>query len=102
MPARFLFLKIFAPYLGRALTALFAFEARPSPLNCKKNEYFVLAIEEETVAQTVAGSIVWAFLGLKKPRSREISARSYALHSVGPQLSLLLLEWHDYSGFRIR
>ena len=37
---------------------------------------------EETAAQTVVGSIVWAFRRLKKPRSREMSARSYALHSV--------------------
>ena len=37
--------------------------------------------------QAVVGSIVWAFRRLKKPRSREMSVRGYALHSVRPQLS---------------
>ena len=39
---------------------LFAHRARPTPLKCK-NEYLVLALEEETAAQAVVGSIVWAF-----------------------------------------
>ena len=47
----------------------------------------VLALEEKTAVQTVVGSIVWAFRRLKKPRSREMSARGYALHSVCSQLS---------------
>ena len=42
---------------------------------------------EETAVQAVAGSIVWAFRRLKKPRCREMSARGYALDSVCPQLS---------------
>ena len=53
---------------------------RPSPLNCK-NEYLILALGKETA---VVGSIVWAFRRLNKPRSREVSARDYALHSVRP------------------
>ena len=36
--------------------------------------------------QAIVGSIVWAYHRLKKPRIREMSARS-ALHSVCPQLS---------------
>ena len=40
----------------------------------------------ETAVQAVVGSIVRAFRTLKKPRSREMSARGYALHSVWPQL----------------
>ena len=40
----------------------------------------------ETAVQAVVGSIVWAFRRLKKPRSREMSARGYSLHSVCPQL----------------
>ena len=68
------------------LSPLFAHRARPTPLNCK-NEYLVLALGEETAAQAVVGSIVWAFRRLKKPISREMSARRYALHSVRPQLS---------------
>ena len=43
---------------------LFAHMAHPSPLKCK-NEYLVLALGEETAAQAVVGSIVWAFAGLK-------------------------------------
>ena len=42
------------------------------------------------VVQAVVGSIVWAFCRLKKPRSREMSARSYAFHSVCPQLAFFL------------
>ena len=42
----------------------------------------VLALEEETAAQAVVGFIVWAFRRLKKPRSREMSARGYVLYSV--------------------
>ena len=55
-------------------------------LKCK-NEYLVLALSEETAVQAVVGSSVWAFCRLKKPWSREMSARGYALHSVCPQLS---------------
>ena len=33
---------------------------------------------------SVVGSIVWAFRRLKKPSCREMSSRSYALHSVHP------------------
>ena len=69
---------------------LFAHKARPTPLKCK-NEYPVPSPGEETAVQAVAGSIVWAFRRLKKPRSREMSARSHALHSVRPQLSLFFL-----------
>ena len=54
---------------------LFAHRAHPSPLNCK-NEYLA-----------VVGSIVWAFCRFKKPRCREMSARSSALHSVRSQFS---------------
>ena len=53
----------------------------------------MLALGEETAAQAVVGSIVWALHRLKKPRSREMSARGYALHSVCPQLSYLPLKW---------
>ena len=51
----------------------------------------MLALEEGTAVQAVVGSIVWVFRRLKKPRSREMSARVYALHSVRPQLSFLFL-----------
>ena len=63
---------------------------RPSPLNCK-NESMVITLEEETAAQTVVGSIVWALRKLRKPRCREMSARSYALHSVNPNFLQSLL-----------
>ena len=56
---------------------------RPSQLNCK-NDYLVLALEEETADQAVVGSVVWAFRWFKKPRCREVSARGYALYSVCP------------------
>ena len=58
-----------------------------SPLNCE-NEYLVLALAlgEETADEAVVGSIVWAFRRLKKPRSREMSARGYALRSVRPNI----------------
>ena len=39
--------------------------------------------------QATVGSIVWAFRRLNKPRSREMSSCSYALHSVRPQRSFL-------------
>ena len=61
-----------------------------TPLKCK-NEYPVLPLGEETAVQTVVGSIVWVFRRLKKPSSREMSARGYALHSVCPQLSFFFL-----------
>ena len=60
---------------------LFAHRARPTPLKCE-NAYPVLALGEETAAQAVGGSIVWAFRRFEKPRSQEMSARGYALHSV--------------------
>ena len=41
----------------------------------------------ETAVQAVIGSIAWAFRRLKKPRSLEMSARGYALHSLCLQLS---------------
>ena len=37
---------------------------------------------EETAALAVVGSIVWAFRRLKKLKSREMSARGYALYSI--------------------
>ena len=37
--------------------------------------------------QAVVGCIVWAFRRLNKPKSRKMSARSYALHSVCPFFS---------------
>ena len=58
----------------------------------------------DTHNHTVVASIVWAFRGLKKPRSREMSARSDALHSVCPQLffftylSWVLQPTHDKYG----
>ena len=39
--------------------------------------------------QAVVCSIVWAFRWLKKPRCQEVSARSYALQSVHPQIPFL-------------
>ena len=65
---------------------LFAHRARPTPFKFK-NEYLVLALEEESAVQVVVGSIVWAFRRLGKPRSREMSARGYALYSLCPQVS---------------
>ena len=62
----------------------------PTPLK-SKNEYPVLPLEEETAVQAVVGSDVWAFRRLKKPRCREMSARSYALYSVRPQFSFFSL-----------
>ena len=38
------------------------------------------------LTKAAVGSIVWAFRRFKKPRSREMSARGYALHSVRPKL----------------
>ena len=49
----------------------------------------LVALREKTAVQAVVGSIVWALRRLKKPSSREMSARGYALHSVCPQLSFL-------------
>ena len=60
-----------------------------APLKCK-NEYLVLALGEETAVQAVVDFIVRAFHRLKKPRSREMRARGYALHSVCPQLYFFL------------
>ena len=47
--------------------------------NCKY-EYLVFALREGSEAQAVADFIVGAFRGHKTPRSREMSARGYALH----------------------
>ena len=63
--------------------------ARSSPLNCE-NEPQKLTPGKKTGDQAVVGSIVWVFRRLKKPRSREMSARSYALHNVCRQLSFLV------------
>ena len=49
--------------------------------------YLVLTLGKEAAAQAVVGCIVWAFRRPKKPRSREMSVRGYALHRVCPQLS---------------
>ena len=68
---------------------MLALRVRPCPFNCKK-EYLVFALGEETAAQAVVDSIFWAFRRLKKPRSREMSARSYALYSVCTRLSFSL------------
>ena len=58
---------------------------RPSLLDCK-NEYLVFALREETAALAVVGYVVREFCRLKKPRSREMSACSFALHSVCLQI----------------
>ena len=55
--------------------------SRQIPFNCE-NEYLVLALGKETATQAVVHSIVWAFCRLKMPRCQEMSARSYALHSI--------------------
>ena len=65
------------------------FLTRHFPFNCE-NEYLVLALREETTAEAEVGSIVWAFRRLEKPRSREMSARGYALHSVCRQHNFLI------------
>ena len=89
-----------AKFVGNAHWAepspLVAIRARPTPLKCK-NEYLVLALEEETAVQAVVGSIVWAFRRLKKPRCRDMSARGYELHSVCPQLSFSYLTFRYYT-----
>ena len=54
-------------------------------------EYLVLALEEETAVHAVVGFIIWAFRMLKKSRSLEMNTRGFALDSVCPQLSPLLL-----------
>ena len=75
---------------------LFAHRARSTPLKCR-NEYLVLAIGEEISAQAVVGSIDWAFCRLKKPKSFEMSARGYALHSVCLQLSFPLSAFYTFA-----
>ena len=67
---------------------LFDNRARPTPLKCK-NEYLVLELGEETVAQAVVGSSVLAFRRLEKPRRRKMSGRGYALQSLYRQISFL-------------
>ena len=62
---------------------MLAHRARPSPLNCE-NEYVLLALVEETTVQEVVGSIVWTFRTLKKPVSREMNDRGYALQRMPP------------------
>ena len=55
--------------------------------------------------EAVVGSIVWAFCRPKYPRSREISASGYALHSVCPQLSIfatIQVTGYDFFGKRKR
>ena len=51
-----------AKFAGNAHLAepspFFAHKARPTPLKCKKNEYLVLALGEETAVETVVGFIV--------------------------------------------
>ena len=61
-----------------------------------QNEYLVLALREETAVQAVVGSIAWAFRRVKKPSSREMSARGYALHSVRPPTFLFRLVVMDF------
>ena len=56
-----------------------------------KLKYLVFSLEKETAVQAVVGSVVRAFRRPKKPRCRQMSARSYALNSVCPQLYFSLL-----------
>ena len=83
------------PAFGKQVAdpSLFTSRSRPSPLNCK-NEYLVLALGEESANEIVMGSIVWAFGRLKNLRSRKMSARGCALHSVCPQLFFFLFGSH--------
>ena len=62
----------------------FSIEGRAQELSTVKNEYLLLALEEKIAGQAL--SIVGAFRRLKKSKSREMSARSYALLIVCPQL----------------
>ena len=50
----------------------------------------MLGLGEETEVKVVVGSIFWAFLRLRKSKSREMSARGYAVQSVCHHLSFLL------------
>ena len=62
----------------------------------------MLALGEETAAQAVVGSIVWAFRRLEEPRCREMSARGYALYSVCsnfPFFPAAVSYQHRVSGF---
>ena len=79
----------------------FVHRARPSLLS-SKIEYTVLAPRKETAVQAVVGSIVWfqavissivwTFCRLKKPRSREMSACSYALYKAyAPKFTFFLV-----------
>ena len=61
-----------------------------TPLKCE-NEYIMFTLVAKTAAQAVAGSIVWVFRRLEKPRCREMSARGYALQSIRPKLSFVLI-----------
>ena len=61
---------------------------RPSCTIRTKRYNFLRSISgRQFVNLTESIEIVWAFRRLKKPRSREMSARGYALHSVCHQLS---------------
>ena len=70
-------------------STLFAHRVRCNPLNCRKLVPGACT-REGIAAQAVVGSIVWVFRRLKKPRSREMSARAYALHSVCTQRSFFI------------
>ena len=67
--------KRFAP---RAASPLFAWRRVPVRSTAKTNTALVKGI----AALAVVGSIIWAFRRLKKPRSQEMSARSYALRNI--------------------
>ena len=64
-------------------------QAHASPLNCK-NEYMVLALAEQTAAQAVVGSIVWAFHRLKKQGFGRCAPAATRVVAYGPQFSLFL------------
>ena len=66
--------------MGQALTDVHPQEA-PSPLN-RKIEYLVFALEEETAAEAVVGSIIRAFRRLKNGMSQKMSACSYTFHNA--------------------
>ena len=52
---------------------------------CCTHFFSSFQFESSRAVQAVVGSIVWAFRSLKNPKSREMSARGYALHSVCAQ-----------------
>ena len=71
------------------ISSLFAssldWRARLTSLDCK-SEYLVFALSEETAAQAVVNSIIWAFSSGSQAQSREMNARSCAFHSVYPKI----------------